>query len=344
MKRLLVLTLVLALAGAGIAADHDLGAVRPVKPGSPIAPPPPDPAVLRQGGDTIASATPLEIGNWVQFQGTTAGYTNDYDEVCPYSGSTSPDVVYTFTSAGTMAITVDMYGSQYDTKIYVYDQDLALVACNDDYYGDYTSRLENVPIAAGVQYYLIIDGYGGDYGNYTGEIVIYADCLAPCPDGAAHEGEPPLVDGYQDAWNGGCNSPQFGNPFQPITQSPFCGRPGYYLGGGGVASRDTDWFTVTIPAGGALEITAFAEAASYLFELGPQDCGAVGVVQSFAICPEEGVTMTVLGPAGATVWVWFGPQTFWSGETWDYAYRLELNLGPVAVADRSWSSVKRLFE
>ena len=28
--------------------------------------------------------------------GTTLGYTDDYDEVCPYEMSTSPDVVYTF--------------------------------------------------------------------------------------------------------------------------------------------------------------------------------------------------------------------------------------------------------
>ena len=29
--------------------------------------------------------------------GTTVGYTDDYDEECPYTGSTSPDVVYSFT-------------------------------------------------------------------------------------------------------------------------------------------------------------------------------------------------------------------------------------------------------
>ena len=33
-------------------------------------------------------------------EGTTVGFEDDYDEVCPYSNSTSPDVVYMMTSSG----------------------------------------------------------------------------------------------------------------------------------------------------------------------------------------------------------------------------------------------------
>lgn len=109
---------------------------------------------------------------WVEISGTTAGYANDYDEVCPYSGSTSPDVVYTFTPSVATAVTVDMYGSAYDTKIYIYDESLSLIACNDDFYPDYTSRLDNVAVQAGVQYYLVIDGYGGYYGSYYGNVFV----------------------------------------------------------------------------------------------------------------------------------------------------------------------------
>ena len=37
--------------------------------------------------------------------GTTEGFNDDYDEVCPYTGSTSNDVVYMFsTSGGTYAV------------------------------------------------------------------------------------------------------------------------------------------------------------------------------------------------------------------------------------------------
>ena len=37
------------------------------------------------------------------------------------------------------------------------------------------------------------------------------------------EGEPELVEGYVDAHNGGCGSPEFGNPFQQINEPEFCG-------------------------------------------------------------------------------------------------------------------------
>ena len=39
-------------------------------------------------------------------------------------------------------------------------------------------------------------------------------CVIECPAGAELEGEPPLMDGYVDSWNGGCNSPEFDYPFQ----------------------------------------------------------------------------------------------------------------------------------
>ncbi len=67
----------------------------PAKPPRTVAPPPPDARILRQGGDTIADAIELPDLNYTT-TGTTAGYTDDHDEACPYDGSTSPDVVYTF--------------------------------------------------------------------------------------------------------------------------------------------------------------------------------------------------------------------------------------------------------
>ena len=49
----------------------------------------------RQGGEDIGTAVVIPA---VPFSdaGTTAGYANDYDEVCPYTGSASPDVVYSY--------------------------------------------------------------------------------------------------------------------------------------------------------------------------------------------------------------------------------------------------------
>ena len=344
MKAMRYIVVIAALLTAVLsAAAYDLGTSRPAKPEAQVTPPPPDPALLRQGGDTILDAVPIDIEWWSEISGTTAGYTNDYDEICPYSGSTAPDVVYTFTPAASISITVDLYGSSYDTKVYIYDQNLMLVACNDDFYSDWTSRIEHVEVVAGVTYYLIIDGYGGDYGVYIGYIERFLCCLVVCPDGAELENEPEIVDGYVDAWNGGCYSPEFGYPFQPITQSEFCGKTGYYLGASGESSRDTDWFHIILPAGGVLAITGYAEDPIYMFELGRQDCGSVAVIQNVAVWPDE-ATMTITGPSGSLVWFWVGPQQFWQGDTYEFDYLLSLNLEPVAVENHSWSSVKALFE
>jgi hypothetical protein len=102
----------------------------------------PNEAVFSQGGDVVGSATPITSDSY-SATGTTAGYNDDYDEVCPYSGSTSPDVVYSYAcTADNVACDVDMWGSAYDTKIYIYENAAGnLVACNDDYYSDYTSAL-----------------------------------------------------------------------------------------------------------------------------------------------------------------------------------------------------------
>ena len=95
--------------------------------------------------------------------GTTEGFNDDYDEVCPYTGSTSNDVVYMFsTSGGTYDFSICESG--YDTKIYIYDINQVNIACNDDACnnsaGDpWRSLLESVTLDPGL-YYVIVDGYG----------------------------------------------------------------------------------------------------------------------------------------------------------------------------------------
>lgn len=105
--------------------------------------------------------------------GTTVGFNNDYDEECPYSGSLSPDVVYLFNAEGG-SYDFSICESGYDTKIYVYDINLNVAAdgsaCNDDECsnaaGDpWRSLLENIYLEAGV-YYVVVDGYGSQEGDY----------------------------------------------------------------------------------------------------------------------------------------------------------------------------------
>jgi hypothetical protein len=328
----LLAILVLALPAAAV----DLGASAPPRPVNDHLAPPPDADVIRQGGDTIADAVPITVP--FSGTGTTVGYTDDYDEMCPYGGSDSPDVVYTVAPAADMAVDIDLFGSTYDTKVYVYDQNMTLIACNDDFYPDYTSKLENLPLAAGVQYFVVIDGYSGDAGDYVVTITQFDPCVLDCPAGAELEGEPPLVDGYVDSFNAGCGST---GGWSTITQPVFCGVSGWYLYQG-AQSRDTDWFELTVPADGNIEITGDAEFATYMFELGPQDCGTVGVIQNIEMGPCNPATIVINGAPGSTAWFWVGPTTF-EGPVYEYNYVLYTNLGAVATESSSWSAVKGLF-
>jgi hypothetical protein len=338
-----ILTLAMLVLLAAPVGALDLGAQVPAKPSGPASAVPP--TEVRQGGDTIADAIAIEIPGI--FTGSTVGYTDDYDEVCPYDGSVAPDVVYSITPAQDVMVALDLCHSSYDTKIYVYDQDLNLIGCNDDYYFSgpcfqYSSRLE-VEVAGGATYFIIIDGYGSAAGSYQLEIGDIAPCQLDCPAGAELENEPPLQDGYVDLHNGGCGSPEFGVPLQPITQPVFCGVSGWYLGSGGEQFRDTDWFLIMTPPSGVLEIIGDAEFATYMFELGPQDCAHVGVLQNVVIGPCNSNTISIVGAPGSPVWFWVGPVTF-DGPVNEYNYVLHLNLDEVVTTEgRNWSGIKALF-
>jgi len=362
MRALLVVCLVFVIAGS--APAWELGATAPVRPAAGIHAKPaftptsapsarPDVAGLadgRQGGEDIASAVPIAVPG--VYEGFTTGYDNDYDEMCPWTGN-SPDVVYLVTPDADMELTFDLCESLFDTKIFIYDEDLNLVGCNDDAYFDdpvchqYTSRLTAVPMAAGVAYYVVIAGYGQDHGYYRLEVTEHVPCVLECPAGAQLEGEPPLEDGYVDLHNGGCGSPDSGNPFQQITEPLFCGRGGWYLSADGFTARDTDWFHVTIPAGGLLEITGNAEVETHVFELAPQDCETVAVAQIATIGPCEEASLAISGEPGSLAWVWVGSAEFDQPDGYNEAefdYVLLLNLDPVAVEPQTWTSVRSLFD
>ncbi len=339
MRKVLVFAMMLALVGSAVA--YDLGAEKPAK--SPVDYQNKPAGEMRQGGDTIMDAVEVTLPV-VDGTGTTVGYTDDYDEVCPYSGSTSPDVVYTVTPDASVGVTVDLFGSAYDTKVYIYDEDLALVACNDDFYSDFTSKLENVAVEAGVQYFVIVDGYGGDAGEYLINISEFTPCVLECPAGAELEGEPALSDGYVDEYNGGCNTVG-SEPFGAITSDIFCGTSGWYVSADGINSRDTDWFEIVIPDGGVLEIIGDAEQPTFMFELGPQDCNNVAVVQDVEIGPCTEGTLTITGNPGDVVWFWVGPQAFeapggFEGNEYDYVLLTNL---VTPVENHSFSDVKALF-
>jgi hypothetical protein len=109
--------------------------------------------------------------------------------------------------------------------------------------------------------------------------------------------------------------------------------------------RDTDWLRVTLPAAGALEITADAEWPTYVFELGPQDCSMVGVLQAIEVGRCQPSSLVITGEPGSQVWVWVGAREFmppdgkWPQE-YDYVLQLET---AVAVESWNWSAVRELY-
>jgi len=344
MRYLFAIVLVLSMVGA--AAAYDLGNAPPEK--TDVYPDYVNPDV-RQGGDTIDDATVIGAIPYDNV-GTTSGYSDDYDEVCPYSISTSPDVVYTFTPAGDLEVDIDLLGSTYDTKLYVYDADLNLVACNDDFYSDFVSKLQNVALLGGIQYFIIIDGYGGDYGEYVMAITEGTEpCFLECPPEGFPEGEPDLVDGYWDEYNFGCAG---GPPwvFQNLNFGPsfinFCGVAGWYIYEGG-NFRDTDWFEAVVGENGFIEITADAESATYIFELEiPEDCNG-SVIQNILVGPCSPATMIISGAPGSVVFPWVGTYNFTNpgdvpGNMYEYILTLD-GLEGSATEPSTWSQVKGLY-
>ncbi len=266
----------------------------------------------RLEGDTIASAVPLIVPGVVN--GSTTGFADDYDTVCPYSGSVAADVVYCAVSTRDMVATIDLCGSAFDTKIYVWDQALELIACNDDYYSDqtcglYVSRIDGLVLAAYQPVYIVVDGYGAEHGAYH-LVVREADppCVVEQPLDLLPEGEPPLVEDYEDDFNSGCNGPEFGNPTQTIVYSPsrrgIWGTSGWYEYEGS-SVRDTDWFVLAASSGTTIEVVA--EQPSDFYELDITDCEAPQILQSRYLEPCQAETLIV---QASYTCLWMGPDSF----------------------------------
>lgn len=217
-------------------------------------------------GETIDECWPIAS---LPFTGTgnTCAFLHDYDEACPYYGSTSPDVVYCYSPPYDMCVSISLCDSYYDTKVYVYEDAVtpgSLVGCNDDSPHcvdppvDYTSWLESVPMFASHTYYIVVDGYVNNCGDYV-LAVDEIDCPEPCDIICVGipEGEPTCYDGYDDQYNGGCSTFSFSSIPADPDPNTFCGESGVFEFEGSTY-RDTDWYLI-YPCGG-VAITAIIEA------------------------------------------------------------------------------------
>jgi hypothetical protein len=268
----------------------------------------------REGGETIATAISV---NSLPFNdiGYTCDNVNDYDEACPYTGSLAPDVVYSYTPSVNQYVNIDLCGSSYDTKVFVYENSYTPgfpYACNDDYYFDATcgifvSALLNLSLTGGNTYYIVIDGYGGACGDYILNITGYTP---PSCDGCIScsipEGEGDIPDYGIDDFNAGCNAPEYGYPFSPIQlYQVICGRTNTYYNGGDF--RDTDWYKITLTEAGTLYWSGYASFNLQLYILSG-DClnytYASGLGGNCSL-----VSISASLPAG-TYYLWAGLNVF----------------------------------
>lgn len=122
--------------------------------------------------DNCGGAFALAAG--VQVSGSTQWATNDGSANCG-SSATSPDVWFTYTTAGSGTVTIDTCGSSFDTVVSVYTGScgaLTQIACNDDNAsagpcpGGTTSYL-TFTSTAGTTYRVRVAGYASAIGNYT---------------------------------------------------------------------------------------------------------------------------------------------------------------------------------
>jgi len=317
-------------------AWQSLSAIRPEK--APYDGPPHMPGSGKLGGETIETATVIGTLPYVDFD-NTCDYVDDYDEACSWS-ATAPDAVYSYTPAvdETVDISLCFDGTDYDTKLFVYENAHtpgAPFACNDDACPGYVSEILELALTGGNTYYIVVDGYGSDCGNYELHVDLWQECVVECPAGATDEGEACIPDEGDDVTNGGCNSdvPVFSTIDCGET---VCGTANTYTFGGS-NYRDTDWYTLTLTETSEVTLTGQAEfpvlmgfAEYYAGSEGSGDCADItGYILSGYInvgACEEGTASFILGPG---TWMLIVLPSVFEGIDCDAQYYVTVDCGEV---------------
>lgn len=150
------------------------------------------------GGETFDSAVSVPALPYTD-SGNTCGHANDVEAPIDACGlATGPDVFYAYTPATDQCVDIRLCNSLYNTMLQLYDASRSLVACNDDWWvvggcsNPQRSVLSHITLAGGQQYFIAVDGFGGDCGSYQIDITeCPPPCPTGCPPGAMVENEPP---------------------------------------------------------------------------------------------------------------------------------------------------------
>ena len=125
-----------------------------------------------------------------------------------------------------------------------------------------------------------------------------------CPGGTP-EGEPPCGTGYEDTYNGGCNSEI--HVFQ-VPAALVEGLSGFYQDTEGAWMRDTDWYEVVCSEPTRITYTVFTDFyVQVLLIDGTQGCESSVLVTSALADPCKEALIDFCVPAGR-YWLWVGPQ------------------------------------
>jgi hypothetical protein len=303
------------------------------------------------GGENIATAVNIP-GLPYSDGGSTAGHVNDYDVACPYTGSTSADVVYKYTPGGPESIDINLCGAAYDSKVYVYQNNTGtIVACNDDAGcgpNGFSSELVGVAVTNPHTYYIVVDGYGGATGTYDLVVTANVPCILTCPSGAVLENEPDCFDGYKDAWNGGCNSTPNVFTDVPCADVTVCGRyGGFFHPLSGFDYRDTDWYA--LPANSSTGSATFCVTGELDTLSGyinaNNGCGAPFFEEALIAGPCDTSCFNL--PAG-NFWLFvatsgFGAAAGACGSDYQITVDGLANCGPVALDAKTWTEIKAMY-
>lgn len=138
---------------------------------------------LDEGGENCTTA--IAISEPLPFDDT--GYTTDnsddytlstWGDECTHPANSAPDVVYSFTPMSDITVNVDLSGSAYDTKVWVYEGSCIgenVIACDDDSGTERTSRIQELFLNASVDYYIVVDGWDTESGFYILSITEYEE-------------------------------------------------------------------------------------------------------------------------------------------------------------------------
>jgi hypothetical protein len=288
---------------------------------------------------------------------STCGFANDYDEMCPYGGLYGPDVVYCYAPPYDMCVSISLCDSYFDTKVYVYADAWSPGnpwACNDDNFDcvdppvDYTSWLPNVELLEGHTYYIVVDAYGSDCGDYA-LAVEEVNCEEPCDvecEGVP-EGEPTCYYDYVDYYDGGCSTETYLSV--PISDTPltYCGESGVFDSPGGML-RDTDWYLINPCGGVPITVTALAEFDVLLIFVdmrgGCANMAPYSYVQAGACEP---AVLSEYLPAGQFA-IFVAPDQWLPEYECGVEYSLTIegyseDCQPTPAEARTWTSVKAIY-